>query len=43
VAPFRATHENIGKYLDRLMRRPSFARTIEEAEPYFKHFPIKEY
>jgi glutathione S-transferase len=43
VVPFRATHENIGKYLDRLMRRPSFARTIKEAEPYFKHFPIKEY
>jgi glutathione S-transferase len=27
-------------YLDRLKQRPSFARVIEEARPYFKNFPL---
>jgi glutathione S-transferase len=26
-------------YLDRLIARPSFARVLMEAEPYFKLFP----
>ena len=29
-------------YLERLMARPSFARVLKEAEPYFQFFPIKE-
>lgn len=39
VMPFAETHPNLTKYLDRLMRRPSFARVLEEAQPYFKYFP----
>jgi glutathione S-transferase len=27
-------------YLDRLMARPSFARVLKEAEPYFRLFPM---
>jgi glutathione S-transferase len=39
VAPFSRTHERAAAYLDRLMGRPSFARTLKEAEPYQKFFP----
>ena len=39
VAPFADTHPNVAAYLDRLMRRPSFARVIEEARPYRAYFP----
>jgi glutathione S-transferase len=39
VAPFRQTHNHLAAYFDRLMRRPSFARAVEEAKPYFKYFP----
>ena len=41
VMPFRATHPNLAAYLDRLRSRPSFARVIEEAEPYFHLFPAE--
>jgi len=39
VMPFACTHSNAAAYLDRLMQRPSFARVLEEAQPYFKMFP----
>ena len=39
VAPFRDSHRHVARYLDRLMERPSFARVLEEAAPYFKMFP----
>jgi glutathione S-transferase len=39
VMPFGATHKNVAGYLDRLMRRPSFACAVEEAQPYFARFP----
>jgi glutathione S-transferase len=39
VMPFGATHRNAAAYLGRLMARPSFARAVEEAEPYRKLFP----
>jgi glutathione S-transferase len=39
VIPLADSHKNAAKYLDRLMRRPSFARAIEEAKPYFKLIP----
>ena len=39
VTPFRNTHKNAAAYLDRLMARPSFARTLKEAEPYRHLFP----
>jgi glutathione S-transferase len=39
VAPFRETHKNAAAYLDRLMQRPSYARVLKEAEPYFAMIP----
>jgi glutathione S-transferase len=39
VLPFAQTHTNTFAYLDRLMQRPSYARTLKEAEPYFSLFP----
>lgn len=39
VMPFGESHKNAGAYLDRLKARPSYARVLEEAEPYFAMFP----
>ena len=39
VMPLGETHRNAAAYLGRLMRRPSFARVLKEAEPYFRMFP----
>jgi glutathione S-transferase len=39
VMPFAATHPNATAYLRRLMERPSYARALKEAEPYFQFFP----
>jgi glutathione S-transferase len=39
VMPLGAAHKNAGKYLDRLMERPSFARVVKEAQPYFALMP----
>jgi glutathione S-transferase len=40
VLPF-AEHRNLSAYLDRLMARPSFARVLAEAQPYFALFPLE--
>ena len=42
VLPFGAAEQNLSAYLHRLMARPSFARVLAEAEPYFKLFPMEE-
>jgi glutathione S-transferase len=39
VAPFAESHPITFAYLERLKQRPSFARVLEEAEPFFKYFP----
>jgi glutathione S-transferase len=39
VMPFGDTYKNTAAYLGRLMERPSFARAIEEAQPYFAKVP----
>jgi glutathione S-transferase len=39
VAPFGDDHPGAARYLDRLIARPSFARVLEEAAPYFDMFP----
>ena len=31
--------KNVSAYLERLQARPSFARVLQEAEPYFQFFP----
>ena len=37
--PFRETHPNALAYLDRLMKRPSYARALEEAKPFMHLLP----
>lgn len=32
----------LAAYLDRLKVRPSVARTLEEAQPFFQYFPLKD-
>ncbi|MGE5146779.1 MAG: glutathione S-transferase family protein, partial [Candidatus Eiseniibacteriota bacterium] len=39
VQPLADGHPNVAAYLKRLMARPSYARALKEAEPYFKFFP----
>jgi glutathione S-transferase len=39
VAPFTDRHPGAARYLDRLIARPSFARVLAEAQPYFDMFP----
>jgi len=41
VMPLGA-YANAAAYLERLMKRPSFARAVEEAEPYRRLFPKGE-
>ena len=41
LIPFGASQRNLAAYLDRLIARPSFARVLREAEPYFKFFPVE--
>lgn len=37
--PFRETHPNALAYLDRLMKRPSYARALDEAKPFMHLLP----
>ncbi|MBI3769175.1 MAG: glutathione S-transferase family protein [Deltaproteobacteria bacterium] len=39
VMPFGDTHANAAAYFRRLTERPSFARAVKEAQPYFALFP----
>jgi len=39
VEPFGDRYPAVKRYHDRLVERPSFARVIEEAQPYFHMFP----
>jgi glutathione S-transferase len=39
VLPFGEDHANVKGYFDRLKTRPSYARALDEAEPYFAMFP----
>ncbi len=42
VLPFGPELKSLPAYLDRLMARPSFARVLQEAEPYFPLFPMEK-
>jgi glutathione S-transferase len=42
IVKLKDGYPNTLAYLERLKARPSFARTLKEAEPYFQYFPIKE-
>jgi glutathione S-transferase len=37
--PFGGDNNNVTAYLERLKVRPSFARVLQEAEPYFHMVP----
>lgn len=40
VAPLAGSYANVAAYLDRLTRRPSFARALDDAKPYLKYVPM---
>jgi glutathione S-transferase len=40
VFPLAGKHRHAAAYLSRLMQRPSYARALEEAKPYFSMLPI---
>jgi glutathione S-transferase len=40
IVPFRRSHPVLGAYLARLEARPSFARVLQEKEPYWQMFPF---
>jgi glutathione S-transferase len=42
VVPFERAQRSLAAYLDRLMARPSYARVLREAEPYFGFFPMEK-
>jgi len=42
VEPFSSSHPNLAAYFERLLSRPSVARTLREARPYFAMFPLRE-
>ncbi len=39
LLPFSQSHANLSAYFERLLARPSVARTLEEARPYFQYYP----
>jgi glutathione S-transferase len=39
--PFDPSLRNLWGYFERLMMRPSYARVLKEAEPYFNMFPLE--
>lgn len=41
VAPFAAGQGRLADYLTRLMARPSYARALDEAKPYFRYYPFE--
>jgi glutathione S-transferase len=41
LVPF-AGQPSLRAYYDRLLARPSFARVLEEARPYFRFYPYRE-
>jgi glutathione S-transferase len=42
VVPLPATHHRLGEYLERALQRPSVARVLEEARPYFQFYPFRD-
>jgi glutathione S-transferase len=42
TVPFGAEHPRVAAYFERLLERPSVARTLAEARPYFHFFPLRD-
>jgi glutathione S-transferase len=42
IRPFPAGHARLGAYFERLMARPSVAKAIEQARPFFQYYPMRQ-
>ncbi|SEL82799.1 glutathione S-transferase [Roseateles sp. YR242] len=42
LVPFAANQQRLNTYYKQLLQRPSVARTLDEARPYFKFYPYRE-
>ncbi|MEK7343823.1 MAG: glutathione S-transferase family protein [Pseudomonadota bacterium] len=42
IVPMGAAHPALAAYLDRLVARPSFARVLEEKQPWWSMFPFAD-
>ncbi|WDG77058.1 glutathione S-transferase family protein [Pseudomonas chlororaphis] len=42
LVAFADEHRHLSAYFERLVQRPSFQRVIDEARPYFVHYPFAE-
>ena len=42
LVPFGEEHGRLKAYYQRLLDRPSFARVLQEAMPYFRYYPYRE-
>ena len=42
LVPLQAEHHRLGGYLERVLQRPSVARVLEEAQPFFQYYPYRE-
>ncbi len=42
LLPLGPEHSRLAAYFERLLTRPSVARTLEEAKPFFKYYPYRE-
>jgi glutathione S-transferase len=40
VEPLKGSFDNVAAYLERLVKRPSYARALKEAEPFLKYVPM---
>jgi glutathione S-transferase len=41
LEPFATDHPNLAAYCERLLARPSVARTLDEARPWFRFYPYE--
>ena len=42
VLPFAPKHAKLSAYFERLLARPSVARAIVEARPFFQYYPLRD-
>ena len=42
IEPWGEERGELGAYFERLLARPSVARTLAEARPFFDYFPYRE-
>jgi len=42
LVPFAASHPNLAAYFERLVSRPSIARVLAEAKPFFQYYPFQD-